>query len=92
MPIANIGTPEDSVEFSGLREADARRKTEGAAQRGYAVSRLRPLARLALMTFRPPRVAMRERNPCRRLRLRLLGWKVLFMRSSPIHFCQRLLS
>jgi hypothetical protein len=88
VPIANIGVPEDSVEFSGLSKAEARRKTEEAAQRGYAVSRLRPLARLALMTFRPPRVAMRERNPCRRLRFKLLGWKVLFMRSSPIHFYQ----
>jgi hypothetical protein len=29
--------------------------------------------------LRPPTVAMRERNPCRRLRTRLLGWKVRFI-------------
>ncbi len=73
MPTSNIGTLEDSVEISGVSKAHSRWKTEGITQRGYALSRLRPLARLALMTFRPPRVAIRERNPCRRLRFKLLG-------------------
>lgn len=35
--------------------------------------------RRALRTLRPPRVAIRARKPCVRLRLRLLGWKVLFI-------------
>ena len=41
--------------------------------------RARPFARRAFMTCRPPLVAMRARKPCRRLRLRLLGWNVLFI-------------
>jgi len=45
----------------------------GFNEMGQAVRRLRPLARRALMTLRPPSVAMRARNPCVRLRLRLLG-------------------
>ena len=43
--------------------------------------RLRPLARRALRTLRPPLVAMRARKPWVRLRFRLLGWNVRFMRS-----------
>lgn len=39
----------------------------------HADRRLRPLARRALITARPPRVAMRARKPCRRARFRLLG-------------------
>ena len=46
-----------------------------------AASRLRPLARRRLRTRRPPGVAMRARKPWRRLRRRLLGWKVRFMKS-----------
>ncbi len=46
------------------------RRTEDAAQ---AESRLRPRARRAAITLRPPTVAMRARNPCRRLRTSLLG-------------------
>ena len=38
-----------------------------------AVSRLRPFARRRFSTLRPPGVAMRARNPCVRLRRRLLG-------------------
>jgi hypothetical protein len=44
-----------------------------------ALSRLRPLARRRASTFRPFLVAMRARNPWRRLRFRLLGWKVRFV-------------
>ena len=36
--------------------------------------RLRPLARRAAMTARPPRDFMRTRNPCVRARLTLEGW------------------
>jgi hypothetical protein len=45
----------------------------------YGQSFARPFARRALMTLRPPLVAMRARNPWVRLRRRLLGWNVLFM-------------
>ncbi len=37
-------------------------------------TRLRPLARRALSTLRPPRVAIRALKPWVRCRLRLLGW------------------
>jgi hypothetical protein len=39
-----------------------------------ALSRLRPRARRAAITLRPPVVAMRARKPCRRFRTSLLGW------------------
>jgi len=39
----------------------------------YAERRLRPLARRAFNTLRPPTVSMRERKPWRRLRTRRLG-------------------
>jgi hypothetical protein len=42
------------------------------------VRRLRPLARRRLRTRRPFFVLMRTRNPCVRLRCRLLGWNVRF--------------
>ena len=48
-------------------------------ERFYALSFLRPRARRAFSTLRPPTVAIRARNPCRRLRTRLLGWKVRFI-------------
>ena len=40
---------------------------------------MRPRARRAARTLRPPGVAERERKPWRRLRTRLLGWKVRFI-------------
>lgn len=43
-----------------------------------AERRFRPLDRLRARTRRPPTVAERDRNPCRRLRTRLLGWNVRF--------------
>lgn len=48
----------------------------GSGQRdasGYALSRWRPLARRRFSTMRPEAVCMRERKPCRRLRLMTLG-------------------
>jgi hypothetical protein len=39
-----------------------------------ALSRLRPRARRAAITLRPPFFAMRARKPWRRLRTSLLGW------------------
>src|SRR5689334_5953608 len=61
---------------------NARRLREALAMAGRhlgcfggieTVSRLRPLARLRLRTFRPPGVAIRVRNPCVFLRRVLLG-------------------
>jgi hypothetical protein len=45
---------------------------------GQAPRRLRPRARRALSTARPPRVRIRPRKPCVLLRRRLLGWNVRF--------------
>ena len=45
----------------------------------YTVRRLRPLARLRLITLRPFFVAMRFRKPCFLARLILLGWYVRFI-------------
>ena len=46
----------------------------GAAETAQADRRLRPFARRAASTRRPPGVAMRARKPWRRLRTSLLGW------------------
>ena len=45
----------------------------------HTARRLRPFARRDASTLRPPRVAIRARNPCVRLRLMTLGWNVRFM-------------
>ena len=50
----------------------------------YAERRLRPLARRRFNTARPPLVDMRERKPWVRLRLRTLGWNVLFIAIYPV--------
>src|SRR5829696_8090376 len=55
----------------------------GSAGEGAQAERvLRPRARRAARTLRPPTVAVRARKPCRRLRTRLLGWKVRFIARS----------
>lgn len=51
-------------------EGGRRRRSLASSQ---AQSTLRPRARRAFSTLRPPLVAMRARKPCRRLRTRLLG-------------------
>jgi hypothetical protein len=43
-----------------------------------AERRVRPLSRRDFSTARPPRVLIRARKPCLRLRRRLLGWNVRF--------------
>ncbi len=55
--------------------APRRRRTTrmGRRLRLYALRRLRPLARRALMIRRPALVAIRARKPCRRLRTSRLG-------------------
>jgi len=40
----------------------------------YTARRLRALARRALMMARPPRVFIRTRKPCVRLRFTMEGW------------------
>ena len=60
----------DLVHYFTIEEQDAILRR---ADRVQAVSFLRPRARRALITLRPPVVAMRARKPCRRLRTSLLG-------------------
>ena len=45
----------------------------------YGIRCLRPFARRAFSTARPPRVFMRARKPCVRACLSLPGWKVRFI-------------
>ena len=45
----------------------------------HALRRFLPLARLRLITLRPPGVDMRALKPCFFLRRRLFGWKVRFI-------------
>ena len=56
---------------------------------GHALSDLRPFARLRLIIRRPDLSAILARNPCRRLRTLLLGWKVRFTRHSCMIRCSR---
>ncbi len=74
---------ENTVEIPGTLEARNPRKLGvgelAVALRDQGDKRARPLARRALSTLRPLRVAMRLRNPWVRARLIRLGWKVLFM-------------
>ena len=44
------------------------------ARRAQALSLLRPRARRAAKTLRPPLLSIRARKPWRRLRTSLLGW------------------
>ena len=55
--------------------------------RPQAESRLRPLARRAAMTLRPPTVSIRARNPWRRLRTIFEGWYVRFTSSLHLDRC-----
>ena len=60
----------------GARQAQIRDVGRRAANCGiasYGIRRLRPLARRAFNTARPPRVFMRARKPCVRACLRLPG-------------------
>ena len=57
--------------------ATARTRSRESAHQ--AERRFLPLARRALITARPARVAMRARKPCLRARFRRLGWNVRFI-------------
>ena len=61
------------------RSGRGRQYRSGPEPEAQAERRFRPRARRALMMARPERVAMRARNPWRRARFSLLGWKVRFM-------------
>jgi hypothetical protein len=52
---------------------------EARSERQTTPSRARPLARRARITARPPRVRMRTRKPCVRLRRTTEGWNVRFI-------------
>jgi len=69
-------------EFRATPELVDLARIRAVAGFGYADSFLRPRLRRAAMTLRPPTVAILCRKPCRRLRTRLLGWKVRFIAHS----------
>jgi hypothetical protein len=52
--------------------------------RVHTASLLRPLRRRAERTARPERVRIRTRKPWVRLRRRLFGWKVRFIRNAEL--------
>jgi len=58
---------------------------KSAVRNRQTVNRFLPFFLRLLSTRRPPRVAMRERNPCFRFRLIFDGWYVLFILRHP--FC-----
>lgn len=65
---------EHALEGACFQKAGGARKPlrrQGAQDQG--VRRTRPLARRALITLRPPKVAMRARKPWVRARFRVLG-------------------
>src|SRR4051794_21280111 len=66
---------------TGPREGLERRTVADAPDQ--AESRLRPRARRARSTARPPLVRMRSRNPWVLARLRLFGWYVRFNEEPP---------
>ncbi|CAN0653822.1 exported protein of unknown function [Nitratireductor aquimarinus] len=78
-PPAPFFTATDSQKFGALLETRRGwdgwpvRHLSGLASEPYADSRLRPRLRRAAIMRRPPFVAMRARNPCRRLRTILEG-------------------
>jgi len=73
-PIAKYQAKRFRLPQTGRRwKLHAGHKCTAIAQANYGVRRLRPFARRAPITLRPPRVAMRARNPWVRLRRTLLG-------------------
>ena len=74
-----IGALGDDTEPGLARPGERGRRGRGGNVWNQAESFLRPRARRAASTLRPPTVAERVRNPWRRARTRLLGWKVRFI-------------
>jgi hypothetical protein len=60
----------------GLACGSERHRKSYSRNPGFTDTRFRPLARRRDITFLPPWVFMRVRNPCFLLRLRRLGWNV----------------
>jgi hypothetical protein len=60
----------------GLDCGSERHRKSYSRKPGFTETRFRPLARRREITFLPPWVFMRVRNPCFLLRLRRLGWNV----------------
>src|SRR5271169_2939185 len=60
----------------GLDCGSERHQKRYSRKPGFTETRFRPLARRREITFLPPWVFMRVRNPCFLLRLRRLGWNV----------------
>jgi len=60
----------------GLTYGSERHLKSYSRNPGFTDTRFRPLARRRDITFLPPWVFMRVRNPCFLLRLRRLGWNV----------------
>jgi hypothetical protein len=83
----------DSVTVQGLAAPGAAACQQACAgarnSEHQAERRLRPLARRALMTACPARVAIRARKPCLRARFRQLGWNVRFIALSLRRFVLR---
>ncbi len=77
-PVAGRRNPQEiGADLECRQPAPTDRPPGGSERRKIARqadSRLRPFARLAASTRRPAAVAIRARNPWRRLRTRLLGW------------------
>jgi len=82
-PCGGLGSgPKVTSAFQPLHETDirtdlsnsGRRAESRAARSAQALNLLRPRARRAARTLRPPFVAIRVRKPWRRLRTNLLGW------------------
>ena len=75
---ARLAAPTQDLFEVGRRDEMAERGRRGGARRHppsrQTERRLRPLARLALITARPPRVFMRTRKPCVRARRTLEAW------------------
>lgn len=75
------------VRCKKIRAATNHRDFLFVSRCAQAQSFLRPRFRRARRTLRPPTVALRAKNPWRRLRTRLLGWNVRFIGSSSIKKC-----
>lgn len=70
--LSPFGASKDPIVINRIEKTPASRKVLGSSLQ--IATRLRPFARRALRTFRPPRVAIRARNPWLRCRFKLLGW------------------
>ena len=80
---ASHGLSDRAIQPRGCQSTPARAQAQertltAPAHSLLTVRRLRPFARRRLRTSRPFFVLMRTRNPCVRLRWRVLGWNVRF--------------